>query len=391
MYQNKNYSLYMESLEMEEASYEVVDAGESGNHRYGADCLQDDLWVAVPFQCYKLTLKHRLIDSLGGVSRFLLAALTQENVTLETIKIITALTDEHLEPFITRFIRLGWMSEDCTMLTQKGRAIAHATLLVDQSAKIWIDSINNVSGHPLILWNDHLLQNAMPDGVILLTPKKQGKAKNAKDQKERLEKLFLKLDKIQAAGQSKKKLPIDEKNFTCFLADAFDQAGQVIYDNAADWYFELNVHDDEAAHLIVTLPKGTEFDSESSVDDLAVHFSLPCITCEIKFDRKGEKYFDIPSDKSLCISLYSGALVKDRDILLEEGFDSPLDVHIGNEECKRLLENAFPECSPLVGRTVNLEMGFYTESISLTNILEYGEYEATFWRRSYLDSMGGLS
>lgn len=358
---------------------------------FADNVLLHEVPVAIPFQCYSITLKHRLIDSLGGVSRFVLTALAQENVTLETIKTITGLSGEHLEPFITRFIRLEWITEDRTLLTYKGRAIAKAILLVDQSTKVWIDSIKNMSGHPLILMSDHQLKSVLPDGVISLTPKKQGKVRNAKDQKERLEKFFLKLDKIQESGPPQKKIIIDDRNFICFLADAFDRERQVIYDNAADWYFELSVNDDEVSYLVAELPKGTEFDSKPSKGDLGVQFSLPCIMCNIKFDQQSKKYFDIPSDKNFYISLYSGALIEDKQILLEEGSGSPLGVHIDNEECKKLLENAFPECSPLVGRTVNLEVGFYSESISITNVLAHAEHDATFWRRFYMDVVEGLS
>ena len=350
--------------------------------------LLHDLSVAIPFQCYSITLKHRLIDSLGGVSRFVLAALTQENVTLETIKKITALTDEHLEPFTTRFIRLGWLTEDRTTLTQKGRAIAQATLLVDQSARVWIDSINTVVKNPFILLSDNNLQASIADGAVSLEPKKQGKARNAKHQKERIEKLFAKLDKARMAAAEEKRQRIDTSSFTKFLISIFEQKSQVIIDNAADWYFEVDVKDEEVLYLMTILPKGTPFDSDFNESDAAIQLSLPCLTCDIRFDQQSRKYFDVPNDRNLCLSLYSGALIEKKNVMLKEPSENFLSVYVDDEQCKAQLEKAFPSCSPLVSRTVNIETGFYAESISMGSIFMQAENESMPWGRDIIRAGG---
>ena len=351
--------------------------------------LLHDLSLAIPFQCYSITLKHRLIDSLGSVSRFVLAALTQENVTLETIKKITALTDDHLEPFITRFIRLGWMKEDCTMLTQKGRAIAQATLLVDQSVKVWIDSIDKAIANPFILLSDSKLQASIADGVATLTPKQQGKARNAKHQKERIERFFARLDKTRMVAAKEKGQRLDASSHTKFLISIFEQKSQVILDNAADWYFEAGVKDEDVLFLMTTLPKGTPFDSGFNKSDTGIQFSLPCITCDIRFDKQSRKYFDVPNDRILCISLYSGALIERNNVMLKEPCDNTLGVYVDDEYCRTKLENALPPCSPLVSRTVKLEAEFYTKSISVETILIQAENEAMPWGREIIETGGG--
>ncbi|SDJ16676.1 hypothetical protein SAMN04488540_105184 [Ferrimonas sediminum] len=103
------------------------------------------LKVQLPVRRYRLTLHHQLLDALGKVSQFVLQALAGEGRALTDIKRITALTDAHLTPILTRMEGLGWFDSELQRLTEMGQEMAQASELNGQSQGLWLDVVDGIS------------------------------------------------------------------------------------------------------------------------------------------------------------------------------------------------------------------------------------------------------
>ncbi|WP_028112209.1 hypothetical protein [Ferrimonas kyonanensis] len=103
------------------------------------------LKVQLPVRRYRLTLQHQLLDALGKVSQFVLQALAEDCRTLADIKRITALTDAHLTPILTRLEGLGWFDLERQQLTEMGQEMAQASALNGQSQGLWLDVVDGIS------------------------------------------------------------------------------------------------------------------------------------------------------------------------------------------------------------------------------------------------------
>lgn len=111
-------------------------------HSYYSDTA-DELAVYLPVRCYELTLKHRLLEQLGGFSHLLLDALTLlPEQGMEWVLDVTGLSAEQLRPVLTRMEGLGLIRE--ARLSQHGKKLCNwKRLLHGQTRCVWLDAQHN--------------------------------------------------------------------------------------------------------------------------------------------------------------------------------------------------------------------------------------------------------
>ncbi|WP_146074399.1 hypothetical protein [Pokkaliibacter plantistimulans] len=99
----------------------------------------DDLYVYLPLRFYELTLKHRLLDQLGGFSHLLLDALTLlPEQGIGWVLEVTGLYPQQLQPILNRLNGLGLMNGG--QLSQRGeRLTVWKHLLHGQTRYVWLD------------------------------------------------------------------------------------------------------------------------------------------------------------------------------------------------------------------------------------------------------------
>lgn len=105
--------------------------------------VEDSLSVYLPVRCYELTLKHRLLEQLGGFSHLLLDALTllpEQGITW--VLDVTGLSPQQLQPIINRMEGLGLVKEG--RLSRQGELLTRwKRLLHGQRREVWLDGQHN--------------------------------------------------------------------------------------------------------------------------------------------------------------------------------------------------------------------------------------------------------
>ncbi|MBI3145235.1 MAG: hypothetical protein HYZ18_08250 [Pseudogulbenkiania sp.] len=132
--------------------------------------IQKTVRLLLPFRPYSLKVSHRLLDSLGGVSRFLLHALEQL-ASLEHLAAVTGLATEVLLQqlrFLTQHGFVEMPEEGGTpALAERGtRMIAVERLLRDFDQTVWLDTftLKRADLHLLLVPDRELLMK-LPDNV----------------------------------------------------------------------------------------------------------------------------------------------------------------------------------------------------------------------------------
>jgi hypothetical protein len=99
----------------------------------------DHLTVYLPVRLYELTLKHRLLDQLGGFSHLLIDALfTFSDQGEDWVRNLTSLSPQQLQPITKRLQGLGLLQDGG--LTDKGQTLAlFKQRLHGQTRRIWLD------------------------------------------------------------------------------------------------------------------------------------------------------------------------------------------------------------------------------------------------------------
>lgn len=130
--------------------------------------IQKTVRLLLPFRPYNLKISHRLLDSLGGVSRFLLRALDQPG-SLEQLAAVTGLPAEILLQQLRFLTQHGFveMPEEGggPVLAERGtRMIVVERLLRDCDQTVWLDTftLRRADVH-LMLAPDSKLLLDMPD------------------------------------------------------------------------------------------------------------------------------------------------------------------------------------------------------------------------------------
>lgn len=104
-------------------------------------CLtQDSLQVHVPVRCYELTLKHRLLEQLGGFSHLLMDALTlMPEQGVEWAAEITGLNGQQLQPILQRLHGLGLIDDQCRLTVRAKHLVKCMNSLHGQVRLLWLD------------------------------------------------------------------------------------------------------------------------------------------------------------------------------------------------------------------------------------------------------------
>ncbi|HAY08214.1 MAG TPA: hypothetical protein DCY26_16375 [Hyphomonas sp.] len=119
---------------------------------------QATITLLLPFQRYRLRFSHRLLDSLGGVSRFVLRALA-DGLALEQIAEVTALSHMVLLQQMTFLERHHFVSiardtdaPVVTLLERGARIIAVEQYLRQGDHRVWLDSftVDRNAAHLLV-------------------------------------------------------------------------------------------------------------------------------------------------------------------------------------------------------------------------------------------------
>lgn len=143
----------------------------------------------LPFDRYSLTLSHRLLDSLGGVSRFLLRAIEQE-LSLAALIEVTALSEAVLLNQLAylqthRYVQIEESdSGPLLWLTPRGASIVQVDrLLQNPHVSIWLDAFT-LSRHAahMVMFDDNSSSppptpaDAALTPVVVKMPRRPGRA-----------------------------------------------------------------------------------------------------------------------------------------------------------------------------------------------------------------------
>lgn len=109
------------------------------NHSHYLCTSNDGLYVYIPVRFYEVTLKHRLLEKLGGFSHLLLDALAQlPERGIDWVLNVTGLSQQQLQPILKRLQGLGLLNG--SQLSQQGKNLSiWKKLLHGQTRHIWLD------------------------------------------------------------------------------------------------------------------------------------------------------------------------------------------------------------------------------------------------------------
>ena len=107
---------------------------------------EESLSVYLPVRCYELTLKHRLLEQLGGFSHLLMDALTLfPTEGIAWVLQVTGLSQQQLQPILNRLDGLGLIKEG--QLSRQGDVLTRwKRLLHGQRREMWLDGNHNSHG-----------------------------------------------------------------------------------------------------------------------------------------------------------------------------------------------------------------------------------------------------
>lgn len=88
---------------------------------YGADVVI----VMLPLKLYEISISHRVLNELGELSHFILSVMGRHNLTVENVIEVTGLSDIQIKPVVDRLKALGFLTDDESELSEKGKRIAY--------------------------------------------------------------------------------------------------------------------------------------------------------------------------------------------------------------------------------------------------------------------------
>lgn len=102
--------------------------------------IQDSLQVYVPVRLYELTLRHRLLDQLGGFSHLVMDALTlMPEEGIGWVAQITGLNGQQLQPILQRLNGLGLIDDNGLLTSRAKHLVKCMSLLHGQVGLLWLD------------------------------------------------------------------------------------------------------------------------------------------------------------------------------------------------------------------------------------------------------------
>lgn len=102
--------------------------------------VSDTLRVYLPVRLYELTLRHRLLDQLGGFSHLLMDALTlMPEQGIGWVAQVSGLSGQQLQPILRRLHGLGLIDGDGQLTQRAKHLIKCMSLLHGQTRSLWLD------------------------------------------------------------------------------------------------------------------------------------------------------------------------------------------------------------------------------------------------------------
>ncbi len=216
------------------------------------------LTFLLPFDRYSLTLSHRLLDSLGGVSRFLLRALEQ-GLSLDALVAVTGLSQATLLnqlDFLQSHHYLEIVDFDdqpVLRLTQRGLTMVEVErLLQDFELTIWLDAftLRRHAVHALLLADPlaSSIQAAESDtavSTVIRVPRRPGRGGRSGQYH-----LFDEASRLR--------ILLDQGMLSSLLAHCWGEDCELITSEHQHWECELRVQEGEGseAHLPVDYAPG---------------------------------------------------------------------------------------------------------------------------------------
>ncbi|CEL29435.1 hypothetical protein SRM1_02786 [Pseudomonas fluorescens] len=204
----------------------------------------------LPFDRYSLTLSHRLLDSMGGVSRFLLRAIEQE-LSLAALIEVTALSESVLLNQLAylqahRYVQIEEGENGPLLwLTARGTSIVQVEhLLEDFSLTVWLDAFT-LSRHAahFVMFDDGttnpqtLPANDAPSTVVTNVPRRTGRAGRSR--------LFDDANRLRGL--------LEQDGLKQLLEYCWGADCELITSELEHWAFELGMDEGEQAGLQVPI------------------------------------------------------------------------------------------------------------------------------------------
>lgn len=283
----------------------------------------------LPFDRYSLTLSHRLLDSLGGVSRFLLRAIEQE-LSLAALIEVTALSEAVLLNQLAylqvhRYVQIEESdSGPLLWLTPRGASIVQVDRLLQKPhVSIWLDAFT-LSRHAahMVMFDDDLPSppptpaDAALTAVVVKMPRRPGRAGRLR--------LF--------DDASRLRWLLEQHGLKQLLEHCWGADCELIISEFEHWEFELDFDVGEQAELQVAVEYAAgelqlwpKFPCNQSRPDAVPLLTLPVI--ELTHTFKQAEYFpwliDLPPARVQRLELVSaGALSLFDEKTVVEGDDA---------------------------------------------------------------------
>ena len=202
----------------------------------------------LPFDRYSLTLSHRLLDSMGGVSRFLLRAIEQE-LSLAALIEVTALSEAVLLNQLAYLQAHHYLQVEegddglLLWLTPRGASIVQVErLLEDSRLSIWMDAFT-LSRHAvhMVMFDDcatlppPMPADDAPSAVVVNVPRRTGRAGRPR--------LFDDANRLRGL--------LEQSGLKQLLEHCWGADCELIASEFEHWEFELGKDEGEQAELQV--------------------------------------------------------------------------------------------------------------------------------------------
>ena len=263
--------------------------------------------LLLPFQSHTLRLSHRLLKSLGGVSRFMLSAL-DDGLTLGQVAEVTGLHEAALARQLGFLSQHGFVDEPAEgrapALGERGhRMLAIERLLHHDRHSIWLDAFT------LKQQVVFLLAGLEPAALLPEPPVAEQSLAAVMPCRAQPYWHFDEMNRLRTL--------LDEQVLTALLATFWPGADTLIHEELDHWDYELlRVAEPEVQYLPLAFPAGgLRLSSGGSSRDPAWPMaSLPVLELETRFscDQTLPWPVDVPETEHRLIELVSNSLLQPR-------------------------------------------------------------------------------
>lgn len=263
--------------------------------------------LLLPFQSHTLRLSHRLLKSLGGVSRFMLSAL-DDGLTLGQVAEVTGLHEAALARQLGFLSQHGFVDEPAEgrapALGERGhRMLAIERLLHHDRHSIWLDAFT------LKQQVVFLLAGLEPAALLPEPPVAEQSLAAVMPCRAQPYWHFDEMNRLRTL--------LDEQVLTALLATFWPGADTLIHEELDHWDYELlRVAEPEVQYLPLAFPAGgLRLSSGGSSRDPAWPMaSLPVLELETRFscDQTLPWPVDVPETEHRLIELVSNSLLEPR-------------------------------------------------------------------------------